>query len=55
MKNLEIAQSATPRAFARDNVAPRPETFTPGRFFQEAGTIIAACLVLGVLAQVLLG
>jgi hypothetical protein len=55
VKNLEIAQSATPRASDRDNVAQRPETFTPGRFFQEAGTTIAVCLGLALVAQVLWG
>lgn len=30
------------------------EQFTPGDFFQEAGTVIAICLALGMLMQLLL-
>jgi hypothetical protein len=29
--------------------------FTPGQFFKEAGTLIAICLGLGLLAQIVLG
>jgi hypothetical protein len=29
--------------------------FTPGQFFREAGTIIAVCLGLGMLIQIVLG
>jgi hypothetical protein len=29
--------------------------FTPGQFFKEAGTLIAVCLGLGLLTQILMG
>lgn len=57
MRNIHIARDARPRALDAekpivDHFGPR---FTPGEFFKDAGTVIAVCLVLGVIMQVLLG
>jgi hypothetical protein len=44
------AQSAVNTTDANSGVR-----FTPADFFRDAGTVIAVCLALGLLAQILLG
>ena len=56
MKNANIPQNAVSHEFDENDMSPR-ETgirFTPGQFFREVGTLIAVCLGLGLLAQVML-
>jgi hypothetical protein len=57
VSNIDIARHGRPRALNEAGAAGNDagERFTPGQFFKEAGTVVAACLVLGVLAQLLLG
>ena len=57
MKNLnvmrEVGQSArNDEATFAGNAGAQ---FTPGAFFRDAGTVIAVCLGLGLLMQLLLG
>ncbi len=56
MKNANPARSHEPFLLEveRTAVSETDEQFTPGDFFQEAGTVIAVCLALGVLMQLLL-
>jgi hypothetical protein len=54
VKNIGFAQEAgqqglDDRPAARDALS----RFTPGRFFAEAGSVIAVCLGLGLLARIL--
>jgi hypothetical protein len=57
LKDIHIAQNSglpsleTKAVFACDSDA----RFTPARFIKEAGTVIAVCLGLGLLAQLLAG
>jgi hypothetical protein len=56
MRNIDIAvdlQSSAPRDKAA--LANGLEKFTPAQFFKDAGTLIAVCLGLGFLMQILLG
>jgi hypothetical protein len=57
MSDLNISRSVRPRALdAESTIAHDPGTsFTPGAFFREAGTLIAICLGLGLVARFLLG
>jgi hypothetical protein len=57
VRNIDIAQSGTPRALGVDqtNVPDSDASFTPGDFFKDAGTLIAVCLGLGLLMRILLG
>jgi hypothetical protein len=56
VKNIHIAPDADHRVL--DDEAPADQDsaahFTPGKFFKEAGTLIAVCLGLGLLMQILL-
>jgi hypothetical protein len=56
VKNANPAQSDEPFLLEveRTAVSETDEQFTPGDFFHEAGTVIAVCLALGVLMQLLL-
>ncbi|HEX3990100.1 MAG TPA: hypothetical protein VHX39_02880, partial [Acetobacteraceae bacterium] len=53
MRNTGITE-ATDRDVSHDENAPAGQ-FTSTAFFWEAGTLIAICLALGVLMQLLLG
>ena len=57
MKNLIIARFSRSDGFAASGTvsSDRDKRFTPGQFFRELGTLIAVCLALGVLAQLLVG
>ena len=57
MRNAELIRDERPHALDdEDTVASDTNArFTPGQFFREAGTIIAVCLGLGLLFQLLLG
>jgi|HubBroStandDraft_1064217.scaffolds.fasta_scaffold13705_4 hypothetical protein len=57
VRNANLARDASPHALeTEDTVAADLNTrFTPGQFFREAGMIIAVCLGLGLLFQLLLG
>lgn len=57
MKNVNIAADLAPRARSQADAfsgesGARP---TPADFFKDAGTVIAVCLGLGLLMQILLG
>lgn len=52
MVNMHITEAAD-RDAARNEAAPA-SAFTPAAFFRDAGTVIAVCLALGVLMQLLL-
>ena len=56
MKNASPARSDEPFLLEvkRTAIQETHEQFTPGDFFREAGTMIAVCLVLGLLMQLLL-
>jgi hypothetical protein len=56
MKNASPARSDEPFLLGVERTAIQEthEQFTPGDFFREAGTMIAVCLVLGLLMQLLL-
>jgi hypothetical protein len=56
VKNASPARSDEPFLLKVERTATQEahEQFTPGDFFREAGTVIAVCLVLGVLMQLLL-
>ena len=56
MKNANVVLSHEVRALDMEYAA-KQETdrqFTPGDFFREAGIVIAVCLALGAILQVLL-
>ena len=57
MRNLPGEHADRPRAFDVEggNAADRGAGFTPAEFFRDAGTLIAGCLGLGLLMQMLLG
>jgi hypothetical protein len=57
VKNLHFEQNVQPVTRQNDVALDDGSgaQFTPADFFKEAGTIIAACLGLGLLMQVLLG
>ena len=56
VRNANIAQDVgQPALDAASTTRGDPAQFTPGQFFKEAGTVIAVCLTLGLLAQLLLG
>jgi hypothetical protein len=57
MEHLNIARNARQRVFDADDADAHDtdRQFTPADFFKEAGAIIAVCLGLGVLMQILLG
>jgi hypothetical protein len=56
VKNASPARSDESFLFEVERTATQEthEQFTPGDFFREAGTVIAVCLALGVLMQLLL-
>jgi hypothetical protein len=56
VKNASPARSDEPFLLEvkRTAIQETHEQFTPGDFFREAGTMIAVCLVLGLLMQLLL-
>lgn len=56
VKNASPARSDEPFLLEVERTAIQEthEPFTPGDFFREAGTVIAVCLALGVLMQILL-
>lgn len=56
MRNIHIAGELE-RSGPRDRTALVQEAgkFTPAEFFKDAGTVIAVCLGLGLLMQLLLG
>jgi hypothetical protein len=56
VKNASPARSDEPFLLEVERTATQEahEQFTPGDFFREAGTVIAACLALGLLMQFLL-
>ena len=57
MRNPDFARDARPHAFDDEDTVTHDEgeRFTPGQFCKEAGTIIAVCLGLGLLVQIVLG
>lgn len=55
MKNLNFARDARPHALDDQVTGDGDARFTPGQFFKEAGTIIAVCLALGLIVQIVLG
>jgi hypothetical protein len=56
VKNIDIARVSRPPASRDEAVsAGDPGRFPPAAFVKDAGTVIAVCLVLGLLMQVLLG
>jgi hypothetical protein len=59
MKTIDMAPDQGPRALHTTDVgggdADSHARFTPTDFFRDAGTMIAVCLVLGLLAQIVLG
>jgi hypothetical protein len=57
VRNASLAREAAPHAFDNEDTVTSATNarFTPGQFFREAGTIIAICLGLGLLFQLLLG
>jgi hypothetical protein len=57
VSNANLARDATPHASDNEDTVTSGlnAQFTPGQFFREAGTIIAVCLGLGLLFQLLLG
>jgi hypothetical protein len=57
VKIANIARDVRPHALDNGHMMSRDSgaAFTPGRFFLEAGTLIAICLGLGLLMRVLLG
>ena len=57
VRNANAARSDEPRVFDQEQMAIQEadRQFTPGQFLLEAGTVIAVCLGLGLLAQVLFG
>lgn len=55
MRNIDITGDMQRRARADAARVGEPEEFTPANFFKEAGTVIAVCLALALLAQLLLG
>ena len=56
VRNIDIAGDLE-RSAPRDEAALAGDlsNFTPAEFFKEAGTVIAVCLGLGLLMQLLLG
>ncbi len=56
VRNPDIAEDLQ-RAAPQDEaaLAGDPDEFTPAEFFKDAGTVIAVCLGLGLLMQLLLG
>jgi hypothetical protein len=56
VKNASPTRSDQPFLFEVERTATQEshEQFTPGDFFREAGTVIAVCLAVGVLMQLLL-
>ena len=56
VKNASPARSDEPFLLEveRTSTQETHEQFTPGAFFREAGTMIAVCLVVGLLMQILL-
>jgi hypothetical protein len=55
VRNLHIARDLGHRALDEADAATEDVRFTPAAFFKDAGLVIAVCLALGVLAQLLLG
>jgi hypothetical protein len=57
VRNIEIEGDLTRRDLVAEDrlVADSPRQFTSGDFFKDAGGVIAFCLGLGLLMQVLLG
>jgi hypothetical protein len=57
VRNASLPHDAAPHVFDQEDTVPSDPNarFTPGQFFREAGTIIAVCLGLGLLFQLLLG
>jgi hypothetical protein len=57
VKNVNVARGVRSHDFDQQQALSHDSgiRFTPGQFFKEAGTVIAVCLVLGLVAQVLLG
>ena len=53
MRNMDIAGTADQKV-SRDS-AESADEFTPAEFFKDAGRVIAVCLGLGLLMQLLLG
>jgi hypothetical protein len=53
MRSANIVQHIPSHAL--DQPSDIRSQYTPGQFFKEAGTVIAGCLALGLLMQVLLG
>jgi hypothetical protein len=56
VKNASPTRSDQPFLFEVERTATQEshEQFTPSDFFREAGTVIAVCLAVGVLMQLLL-
>ena len=56
MKNASPARSDEPFLAEVERAANQntDEQFTPGDFFKEAGTVVAVCLALGLLMQLVL-
>jgi hypothetical protein len=56
VKNANVVQSDEFRTLAMERAANQDtdRQFTPGDFFREAGIVIAVCLALGAILQVLL-
>ena len=52
MRKVNVATAAQLRAF-NEGQRGGQNPFTPGRFFREVGILLAACLGLGLLVQVL--
>jgi hypothetical protein len=57
VKNADFARDARSHTLDDEDMITleEGERFTPGQFFKEAGTIVAVCLGLGLLVQIVLG
>jgi hypothetical protein len=57
VRNINIERDVGPRSVAVEDTIVRDSNseFTAGEFFKEAGEVIAVCLGLGLLTQILLG
>jgi len=56
VKDSDLSSNASPRGLGDEATVPQDSGsgFTPGAFFKEAGTLIAVCLGLSLLMQILL-
>jgi hypothetical protein len=57
VRNPDFAGDARPHVLDDEDMFTHDEgeRFTPGQFFKEAGSIVAVCLGLGLLVQIVLG